>query len=375
MNIEDLKTIMPLLKNCIFSSKLVEDYGDIYFFPKTICVFNDECLIQHPVNINELCFSIDFKIFEKVFSKLPDREEVFFNIKDDKLIIKADKTSVRLNLKKRNLKRLNKELEGFNAPTKKMRNAEEFFYCLDLAATTLAPFGTLSSPFCSYLKYENKELTACSMFKGVKIKYDIGIENCPPFAISVDAVAMLGSIYSLLSEKEDLHSGNGVLWNITKEKLTFDFGGILKVSVNNSNDIISYDLEKISSIFSLDGKEVLYPEKEMFQAIIDRVSLFPKEFEDTTLRIFQRFEADNILFFSKNEAGSIKEKFAGNQKIKEGTYSFSPKDFLLMLGKMDFQDKKKVHAKLCEHKSGNVLLTFSPNDKCKYVIAIAKEGV
>ena len=375
MNIDDLKTIIPLMKNCIFSSKLVEDYGDIYFFPKTICVFNDECLIQHPVDINELSFSADFKIFEKVFSRLPGKEEVFFKLKDNALIVKAGRTSVKLNLKKRNLKRLNKEIEGFNAPTRKMKNSEEFFYCLDLAATTLAPFGTLSAPFCSYLKYENKEFTACSMFKGVKIKYDIGIENCPPFAISIDAISMLNAVYSSLSEKEDLHSDKEILFNVTKDKLTFDFGGVLKISVNNSNDIIPYETKRVSAIFSIEGKEVLYPEKEVFQAIIDRVSLFPKEFEDTTLRIFQRFESDNILFFSKNESGSIKEKFSKNQKIKEGTYSFSPKDFLLMLGKMDFQSKGKIHAKLCVHESGNTLLSFSPVDNCQYVIAIAKEEV
>ena len=59
--------------------------------------------------------------------------------------------------------------------------------------------------------------------------------------------------------------------------------------------------------------------------------------------------------------------------MKEGTYSISPKDFLAMLSKADVEKDKKIHAKLCTHPSGNILLSFIFKNNCEYIIAIAKE--
>src|SRR3990167_8926725 len=98
MKISDLKVIMPVIKACIFESKIVEEYGEIHFLSDLVCVFNDECIVQYPcqTKINEE-FSINFSSFEKVFSKL--RDDATFEVVNGKLLIKSGNTRIKLKLK------------------------------------------------------------------------------------------------------------------------------------------------------------------------------------------------------------------------------------------------------------------------------------
>ena len=153
MKMSDLKKVIPIMKACIFESKIIEEYGEIHFLKDSIVTFNDECIIQYPckTNINQE-FSVNFGSFEKVFGKL--HEEAIFNIVDNKLLIKSGNARIKLILRPCNLKLIKKRLEGLGVPKYKLQNPYHFnlFHTLELCGTAIVPFGSLSQPFNSYFQ-------------------------------------------------------------------------------------------------------------------------------------------------------------------------------------------------------------------------------
>ena len=370
MKMSDLKKVIPIMKACIFESKIIEEYGEIHFLKDSIVTFNDECIIQYPckTNINQE-FSVNFGSFEKVFGKL--HEEAIFNIVDNKLLIKSGNARIKLILRPCNLKLIKKRLEGLGVPKYKLQNPYHFnlFHTLELCGTAIVPFGSLSQPFNSYLYYKDNYMIGCSAFKAIKKSLKItDKEKIPPFIISGDGATVLVKTWEVLT-KED-HAESSVIYEINKDHLSFKFYNMVFITILNSYGIVKYPIEKINKIFSLNGIEIKYPDRQTLSGIIERVSLFPGEFEDTTERIFQEFDDKGIKFFSENAAGSIKERCYLKQKIIGRCFSFQHKDFKVILDKLLIDEEKKIP--ICLHDEKTSAFIFG-DDKCKYIIAATKE--
>lgn len=373
MKISDLKVIMPVIKACIFESKIVEEYGEIHFLSDLVCVFNDECIVQYPcqTKINEE-FSINFSSFEKVFSKL--RDDATFEVVNGKLLIKSGNTRIKLKLKQCGLISLKKRLEKIPSPKTKLGNPYhfDFFNSLGLCVTALVPFGSLSQPFNSYLYYSDGQMIGCSSFRAVKKSFKvINGKSLSSFIISGDSATVLTKTWDALNE-EDISGGRPVLFEINKDFLVFRFFGIITVTISNGYGIVEYPMEKINRIFSMKGTIINYPDKKELLNIIDMVSLFPKEFEDTTERISQSFDNKGIKIFSRNSGGSIKHRCYLKQKVFNGCFSFQAKDFKVALEKICSNEKEKINIELCGEKHSAFI--FNGN-KCRYVIAATKEIV
>lgn len=368
MKMLDLKKVIPIMKACIFESKIVEEYGEIHFLKDSICTFNDECIVQYPckTNINQE-FSVNFSNFEKVFSKL--NEDAVFSIINNKLLIKSGDARIKLALKPFNLKSVKEKIENIVAPKYKLGNPYHFnlIHTLELCTTALVPFGSLSQPFNSYLYYKDGYMIGCSGFKGVKKSLKIGNDEIPPFIISGDSATVLVKTWEVL-EQEDV--GQDIRLEINKNYLHFNFYNAIFVTILNSYGIVDYPIEKINNIFSLKGTTIKYPDKQTLSEIIERVSLFPSEFEDTTERIFQEFDEKGIKFYSKNSMGSIRERCHLRQKVIGKCFSFQHKDFKVILDKLLVDEKKEISVSLHDEKSSAFIFG---DEKCKYVISATRE--
>ena len=364
------------MKACIFESKIIEEYGEIHFLEDSICIFNDECIIQYPyeTKINQE-FSVNFAIFEKIFGKLSDDATFSPSEKGDKhLLIKSENAIIKLALKSHNLKSVKERLRDIpgTVPKQKLKNPYHYslFHALELCATAIVPFGSLSQPFNSYLYYNNGEMFGCSSFKAARIALKIKDTKVNPFIISGDSAMVLVKIGESLY-KEDTAGSPFILFEINEDYLYFKFHGVV-VTIANGYGTIEYPIEKIQKIFSIKGKKIRYPNKRTLSDIIGRISLFPCEFEDTTERIYQSFSKRGIKFFSKNAAGSIEEKYQKRQIIKDGSFSFQYADFKTVLDKLITDDKEKVSVRLFD---GEKSVFIFSDKKCKYLISATKEIV
>lgn len=368
MRMSDLKKVIPIMKACIFESKIMEEYGEIHFLKDSICTFNDECIVQYPckTNVNQE-FSVNFSSFEKVFGKLDD--EATFTIVNNKLLIKSGNAKIKLVLRPFNLKPIKEKIEGATSPKHKLKNPYHFnlFHALEICTTALVPFGSLSQPFNSYLYYKDNYMVGCSMFKAVRKQLKIDGDEIAPFIISGDSATVLIKTWVALADFSELP----IKYEINKESLRFNFYDTIFVTISNSYGVVKYPIEKISELFSIDGTKVKYPNKQVLSGIIERISLFPKEFEDTTERVFQEFDEKGIKFFSKNSSGSAKERVHLKQAISNGCWSFQYKDFKIILDKFLTDDKSPILIKLNEEKSSCSFIF--DNDKGRYIISATKE--
>ena len=371
MKMSDLKKVIPIMKACIFESKIVEEYAEIHFLKNSICTFNDECLVQYPckTNINEE-FSVNFNSFEKVFNKLDDN--AVFSIVNNKLLIKSGNAKIKLTLRPFNLKSVRKRIENIPIPKHTLKNPHHFnlVNTLELCASATVPFGSLSQPFNSYLYYKDGYMTGCSMFKAVRKSLKIDVEKIVPFIISADSATVLVKTWEALADADE--KGLSIRYKIDKDYLHFKFYETISVTISNSYGVVEYPVEKINELFSLDGMKIRYPNRQALLGIIERVSLFPKEFEDTTERVFQEFDEKGLRFFSKNLSGTVKERCHLKQDgVSNGCYSFQHKDFKVVLDKFLVDDKSPILAKL--HNEKNSCSFIFGNDKCKYIISATRE--
>mgnify|MGYP001617074444 CR=1 FL=1 len=368
MKMSDLKKVIPIMKACIFESKIMEEYGEIHFLKDSICTFNDECIVQYPckTNINQE-FSVNFSSFEKVFGKLDD--DATFTIVNNKLLIKSGRAKIKLVLRPFNLSSIKEKIKSIHPPKHKLKNPYHFnlFHALEICSTAIVPFGSLSQPFNSYLYYKDSCMIGCSMFKAVRKQLKMEDEEIQPFIISGDSATVLTKTWSALEDFSEL----SIKYEIDKNSLCFNFYDIIFISISNSYGIVKYPIEKINDLFSIGGEKITYPNRQLLLGIIERISLFPKEFEDTTERVFQEFDEKGIKFFSKNSIGSIKERCHLKQKISNGCFSFQYKDFKIILDKFLTDDKTPVLVKLYDEK-GSSSFIFG-DDKCKYIISATKE--
>lgn len=337
----ELLEVLDKIKPGLTKKGIVEEMTHFIFTGKDVITFSDQIAIVHPFPL-ETPFSVKGEEFYKLIKGI-NEEEFDLSIKEDKIIIKSDKTKASISTVLDKRDKIDSSLISLKKDMRKEWNKlpKDFIMGLRLTAFSAAKDLSMGTFSCIYIKENN-------IFSSDRIRvswFNLS-ENMSEFLISaIDAQEL--SKFEGYSTIREWTEGNNWVHFKTGDGVTFSIKKILGI------------FKEIKHLFDIKGEVINLPEE--LQETLNSISFIAEGDIEVNKIVHITIENNTIICKAEKEIGWV-------EKIIECDYERKQLHFLV----------NPIFLSQVLAKSASMTLTdkvaLFETENFKHIIALPMEG-